>query len=138
LFASSSIASSNCTRSLSPEGLLGLFELPILGELSERGLEPLALLALADAHSLGGDGVPELRDIGLGLALLDALPEFVADLLGLVGELLEPLFLGLVAGVELGELDDLLEALGYRPSGFYRSPAARRRRAAAAGPGATS
>jgi hypothetical protein len=37
------------------------------------------------------------------------LAELLADLLRLLGELLEPLLLPLVARVELGELDDVLE-----------------------------
>ena len=44
------------------------------------------LLAVAEREALRGDRVAELGDVGLGLALLGALAELLADAPGLLGE----------------------------------------------------
>ncbi len=94
------------------ERIGGVSQLLVLVELAERGLEALARVAAPELLPFGRDVFPELRDLLLGLALLHALLELLAELLGALPELLQARVLGLAPLERLEHVDHLVERSG--------------------------
>src|SRR5690606_25536433 len=95
----------------SAEGALGVLQIGVLGELAHRGLEAAALLAAAELLALVGDGLAQAGELFLGGALLHTFAQLLTEALGPFADVLQALALALVLGIDVGELDHLVEPL---------------------------